>query len=116
MPLQLNTQSKQKQFLASGDRRAQHHAPNIAEIVPLVIRAVFDHADPGTVYGHLYDGKLTGSGWADFRGRRVWGGYNRSRKQIEFREGNRLGRPVARFDNGSSRAEVERQLKRLGAG
>jgi hypothetical protein len=68
MPLQLNTQSKQKQFLASGDRRAQHHAPNIAEIVPLVIRAVFDHADPGTVYGHLYDGKLTGSGWADFGG------------------------------------------------
>lgn len=110
--LQLNSESKRKEFRIKADKRAQHHARQVQDIVPIVIQAVYDCADPGSVYGSLYNGKLTGrSGWATFGGRRVWGGY--SRKQIEFREENRLGRPIARFDNNSSKSEVERKIRRL---
>ncbi|WP_315764027.1 MULTISPECIES: hypothetical protein [unclassified Bradyrhizobium] len=111
--LHLNTAAKQKQFVVQAIRRVRHHAPNVEEIAPIVIRAVFDHADRDTVYGHQYDGGLTGSGWAEFGGRRIWGGYNRDLKQIEFREESRLGRPIARFDNGSSKSEIERQIRGL---
>src|SRR5258708_7317493 len=108
MMLHLNTPAKQKQFAAQALKRIRHHAPSVDEIAPIVIRAVFDNAD--SVYGHQYHGGLTGSGWAEFGGRRVWGGYNRDLKQIEFREENRLGKPILRFDNDSSSSEVERQI------
>ncbi|WP_271508749.1 hypothetical protein [Bradyrhizobium sp. CCBAU 11357] len=109
--LHLNTPAKQRQFAAQAIKRVRHHAPNVEEIAPVVIRAVFDHAD--SVYGHQYAGGLTGSGWAEFGERRVWGGYNRNLKQIEFREESRRGKPIARFDNDSSRSEVERQIRGL---
>jgi hypothetical protein len=109
---QLNSEAKRTEFRVKADKRARHHARQVMEIVPVVIRAVYDYADPGSVYGSLYDGKLTGrSGWANFGGRRVWGGY--SRKQIEFREENRLGKPIARFDNNSSKSWIERQIRAL---
>jgi hypothetical protein len=111
--LQLNTSAKQKQFEAQAAKRYEHHAPNIEDIAPIVIRAVFAYADAGSVNGNLYRGRLTGSGWADFGGRRYWGGYNRSTKQIEFREDSLQGRPVLSFDNSSRKAEVERQIRRL---
>ncbi|WP_194472618.1 hypothetical protein [Bradyrhizobium sp. CCBAU 51753] len=106
---QLDTKARRNEFQQKADRRARHHARQIEEILPIVIEAVYEFADPGSVYGSLYNGKLTGrSGWAAFGGRRVWGGY--TNKQIEFRE-NRLGRAIARFDNGSSKSEVERQIR-----
>ncbi|WP_426420955.1 hypothetical protein [Bradyrhizobium genosp. A] len=108
--LPLNTRAKRSEFRAKADKRANHHAPQIEDILPIVIEAVFEHADPGSLFGSLYNGKLTGrSGWAQFNGRRVWGGYKNQR--IEFREENRLGRAIARFDNQSSKAEVERQIR-----
>src|SRR5437764_1272619 len=105
--MQLNTSARQRQFEAQAAKRYNHHAPNIVEIAPIVIQAVFDYADPGTVTGNLYRGRLTGSGWAYFGSRRYWGGYNRTKKQIEFRQDNRHGDPVLNFDNNSRRAEVE---------
>lgn len=112
MMRQLNNEAKRSEFRVKADKRAQHHARQIMEIVPIVIQAVYDNADRGSIYGSLYNGRLTGrSGWATFGGRRVWGGY--SRKQIEFREENRLGKPIARFDNNSSKSEVERQIRGL---
>ncbi|MCA1386079.1 MULTISPECIES: hypothetical protein [unclassified Bradyrhizobium] len=100
---QLDTKAKRSEFQQKADKRARHHAPQIEEIVPIVIEAVYEFADPGS-------GRLAGrSGWAAFGGRRVWGGYKN--KKIEFREENRLGRAVARFDNGSSKSEVERQVR-----
>jgi hypothetical protein len=114
--LQLDTQSKRRLFETQAMKRVQHHAPLVKEIAPYVIRAVFDHADPGTIFGHQYRGKLTGSGWANFGGRRVWGGYNRRLKQIELREGGRTGKALARFDNNSSKSEVERQISKLARG
>ena len=79
------------------------------EILPIIVDAVFEHADKGSIYGSLYNGSLTGrSAWAEFKGRRIWGGYKN--KMIEFRESGRLGRVVARFDNNSSKSEAERQI------
>lgn len=112
--LQLNTSTRQREFRVKADTRARHHARKVEEVLPIVIQAVYDFADPGSVYGSLYNGNLTGrGGWAEFGGRRVWGGYNAKLKQIEFREGSRLGRPIARFDNDSSKSEVERQIRGL---
>ena len=109
---QLSSEAKRNEFRAKADKRARHHARQVVEIVPVLIQAVYDYADPGSIYGSLYNGKLTGrSGWAAFGGRRVWGGY--SRKQIELREDNRLGKPIARFDNNSSKSEIERQIRGL---
>lgn len=108
--LQLNTSAKRSEFRAKADKRARHHARQIEDILPIVIEAVYEYADPGSVYGSLYNGRLTGrSGWAKFGGRRVWGGYKN--KHIEFREESRLGRAIARFDNASSKSEVERQIR-----
>jgi hypothetical protein len=111
--LQLDTKSKRRHFETQAMSRLEHHAPLVKEIAPHVIRAVFDHADPGTIFGHRYAGRLTGSGWASFGGLRVWGGYNRRVKQIELREGGRTGKALARFDNDSSKSEVERQINKL---
>ena len=111
----LNSPALRREFERKADRRGRHHARQVLEIIPVVVQAVFELADPGTVYGSLYNEVLTGrSGWASFRGRRVWGGYNSKRGQIEFREENRLGRAIARFDNDSSRAAVERQIRNFG--
>lgn len=104
----LDTMAKQREFKRKAEKRAEHHAPKVVEIVPIVVEAVLTHADPGSIHGSLYNGALTGrSGWAEFGGRRVWGGYKA--RKVEFREGNRLGRAIARFDNDSSASEVERK-------
>jgi hypothetical protein len=59
--MQLDTSAKQRQFAAQAAKRYDHHAPNIVEIAPIVIQAVFDYADPGSVTGNLYRQRLTGN-------------------------------------------------------
>ena len=110
--LRLDTEAKQKRFLSQAMRRANHHALGVANITPIVIRAIFDKADSGSIVANQYRGKLTASGWFSLAGRRFWAGYNHKEGQIEVRYGNRRGETFAYFnDDNSSEAGVRRLIR-----
>jgi hypothetical protein len=111
--LKLDNSSKQQKFAKQSVKYAEHNAIQVAEVVPTLLRTVFANADKGSVRGNAYRGKVTGSLWAEFRGRRIWGGLNRARKVIELREGSRLGHPIASFDNDTPKRKVISTVKDL---
>jgi Integron cassette protein VCH_CASS1 chain len=95
-------------YLSGVLNRSNHHAETVGGIALALIGAVLWRKDAVPIQVRTYDGRAANILWVQISGQRYALAYNHKRECIELRQRTQNGRTVARFDNSTSVAEVQR--------
>jgi len=93
--------------------RANHHAPNVEDVVDRLLAQVILQHDPGSVECRTYNGNPTNILRFAVRKHAVTLKYNHNTGEIDLREGNERGKVLASFSNGDSRQRIEHEFNNL---
>ena len=101
MAIPINTLTDLESYAQDVMHRANKHAPNVNEIVPLLVGAVLWRKDAVPVEIRERGGQPRNAAWVMINGTRYFFTYDRHRQAIHAREGGMTGRLLASFTNAS---------------
>jgi hypothetical protein len=86
--------------------RADHHAPNVDEVVVTLMGAIIAFAEPDSIELLAQDGEIKNALWARIRGQRYAFSYDHTGRRITAKRGGNRGPVVAAFDNSATARQV----------
>jgi hypothetical protein len=93
--------------------RADHHARNVADVLPTLLGLLVTYADPGTLRAREQHGQARNVLWAEFGGRRHVFTYDHTHGEVVVRQDSLQGDEVARVDNTTPTNVMRAILSRL---
>lgn len=107
MPIQLDSVEQLHDYLTGIVNRAEHHAPEIQEIILTLAGALILRKDADSpLEARTYGGSLANLLWATINGQRYAFSYDHNQRRIVIKRGTSRGRIVAFFDNNTSTGRV----------
>lgn len=114
MSVELNTIDEFHSYLTEVIRRAQHHAPEIEQIILALAGAVILKKDTGTaIEVGTYRGNTANLLWVIIHGHRYVFTYSHDGGQIIIRRDSTQGEEVNSFDNSTSMSRLIRIFNQL---
>jgi len=114
MAVEITDIDRLQQYLTGVIGRAQHHAPNVREVILLLAGAVvlFKDAD-ASIEGRGEGDSLKNVLWVHIGGARYAFSYNHRDQSIEIRRGSLRGHVIASFNNQTPPEQIFRTFERL---
>ncbi len=115
MTYRLTTNDDLDAFVMEAAAQAQHHARQVAEIIPPLAKAIRLRLDLAVdkVEAYQTHGRQAKSCWITLNGKRYVITYNERKRAIEIRPNSLLGAARFTFDNRTAVAFLNKQIAKL---
>jgi hypothetical protein len=105
MAVEINEVEQLQQYMRGVMERADHHAPEVANVFLAIVGAVV-WCKTAPIQVRSRDGELKNVLWVDVGGRGIAFTYNHELRTIDVKDGSLKGPSLASFDNSSTNEEV----------
>lgn len=107
MALQVNSVQDLRDYISGVARRAEHHAPQVREVLLTLAGAVIHYSDAESVIEvREHEGRPRNQLWFAVDGGRYVLSYDHERSSVVLKRGSQQGEIVAEFTNSTTSAEV----------
>jgi hypothetical protein len=115
MARKLATNSQIDAFISAVITQAQHHAPQVVNVIQPLANAVRARLNLARDTVHVYErnGHLARTCWVKRAGRRYAFSYNYDQGVIDLRRGGIQGPTIFQFSNSTTARQIKRQARRL---
>ena len=114
MPQPLNSIDEFQQYLTGVQERAQHHAPNIMEVLIALAGVAVLFKDPRSqLVAGTYRGGLANVLRMTIAGERYVLSYDHEEEAVQIKRGTSQGEVVGSFDNHTEPGQILRLFRRL---